>query len=282
LPRQVPPLVASHMLMPTARNKMHNAIIKHQNFGEEWTEVTTAPLEAEQICRNWKRLDEMLDGAALSEREISVIVQGERFKFGIVTGRVPADRMLNFLKAYEWRRDVPNRLQREIEFLQGTGENSPGIDDWLFLAPQKANHQVGLPISREKFSVFQRSQNSEDGRFKAYTEFRHRALAEYCTLGRLKNGGDRTVVVEAGNISDISRGRQGVLLFYTVEPTKGEKRLQPGFALFFPGNGIRAPITFCLAFEVGSLVNKTASRPGRLSFRAQLVFARSCGSMEPE
>ena len=64
-PLQVPPLVPSHMLRPTAKNRMYNAVVTYRNFGGQLSESTLAPSKPEQKRLNHEALTKVLDKADL-------------------------------------------------------------------------------------------------------------------------------------------------------------------------------------------------------------------------
>ena len=120
-PIQIPPLVPSHMLRPTSRNKMYNAEIKSQNFACAWKERVLPIDTAEGRASNAELVRQLMAKYALKGA----------YKFGykdvktanevrwdaFITEITPAS-MLQFLRAYQWM-EGKSHLQREIEFLGG-------------------------------------------------------------------------------------------------------------------------------------------------------------------
>src|SRR6185437_4936277 len=63
-PKEVPPMVAaSGSLLPTARNKMFNAVLASKNFGERWSMLTLAPAKPETLEENITALKILLGAA---------------------------------------------------------------------------------------------------------------------------------------------------------------------------------------------------------------------------
>lgn len=239
LPIQVPPLVPAHLLQPTAKNKMYNALIQFQNFGGAWKESTILPTKDKEIVANIgliaKLLPKHLDKGSLSISSPKfgnkVIVQQAQWT-SLSTAQV-----LEFLRAYKWHPDNRGALQREIEFLDS--DQDIGIDSWLFLAiegPAKSAFEK-FKGGNHNFRPFNRSRVDE-GRFKIFSEPKHHLLAEYlCGLGTSSSADVVT--------NKLRSARQGVFIFYPVkEIGYANGPMSPGFALQFPRNSVRVPIRF--------------------------------------
>lgn len=238
-PRQVPPLVSQHMLPPTSPNKMFNARIAFKNLANEWREKTVAPSSISDIKHNEALLRKLVTGTAPKRHNIAVdaLVQGP---FKAITAQLRPDLMLEFLSGYRWLPGFEAAIVEVTEFLRGEGEHDPGIDNWLFFAPQQKSDGDKWECAGEQFGVRERSRIETGGRYKAYSEPDHRRAAEFFAGGlssSISNGG-----------IDLSKSRQGVFLFYPVR--SAEETDNPptmGFSLYFPKNAIKDPIRYTVA-----------------------------------
>ena len=131
-PMQVPPLVASHLpwVPPTARNKMFNALIRFKNLGGQWADPTFAPKERAKRDANAALFTSILDGMEIARYEFGV---GNR-PFSAIAGIAEKADIEQLVREYRWAGDR-RALQRELEFMSGTGSEDPGIDDWVLIAP---------------------------------------------------------------------------------------------------------------------------------------------------
>ena len=75
-PLQVPPLVPSHMLRPTAKNRMYNAVVTYRNFGGQLSKSTLAPSKPEQKRLNHEALTKVLDKADLVASKFEARLNG--------------------------------------------------------------------------------------------------------------------------------------------------------------------------------------------------------------
>ena len=138
-PFQVPPLVMnSHpQLVPAAKNKMFNAVLKSENFGGDWVERTLASDREEDLKFNEDLFIGLIGDSDLKHSELSVTSVGERSAFKAFYGVVGHGRMLEVLDAYRWAEPYGTSLLRlESEFLHGASIGDPQIDDWILLMPQ--------------------------------------------------------------------------------------------------------------------------------------------------
>jgi hypothetical protein len=242
LPINVPPLVPAHRLMPTSKNKMFNAKVRFENFAAESSESTLAPSDAKSIKHNWDRFNELLAGVFLNRRGISFEVDGKPFDFDVLTGVLDKKHVINFLKGYRWSNDQ-TPIQRVIEFLEGTGEHDPEIDQWLFLAPQQKGLVGRGDIAGEKFSVFKRKRLAS-GRMSIYSEPPHKILAEFASLKKRKDETKPPIKNLSKSGSELYSPRQAVFLYYTIEPKSDDKDRFPAFVLQYPNNSIETQIQF--------------------------------------
>ena len=138
MPRQVPPLVPSHMLRPTAKNKMFNSRLVFENFVGKRSEKGSTPntskgrtanaLAMKQLIANAERIGAVDLNYRLKDKE-------NWLKNPVEMWRTSKDELVQFMKAYVWY-DNEKYFQRQIEFLNGTGKNDPEVDEVLIIAPQ--------------------------------------------------------------------------------------------------------------------------------------------------
>ena len=230
-PRQIPPLVHSHLpwLRPVAGNKRYNAVIREMDFRGRWSEPTVAPVESERskLRRNLDRFAALMAGADLVIADLSTGQETARCIYGVATNEAVTD----VFRAYEWAGTL-RPLQLQIEYLSGQGEVKAAVEDWALIAPQLKR---GAPqgwhwdaVDR-RFDVKRRSRLGD--RIKAYSEPEHRAIAEHIT-------GLTPAAVPNAELDALAGPGRGVVLVY---PVWTEDRLPDpfypvaGFAVLFPG-----------------------------------------------
>jgi hypothetical protein len=214
-PKQVPPLVPSHLLMPSARNKMFNAKVHFENYGNKWVERVLAPYEKELKKANGVALRKLLDeGKDLGEIEFSLRDPNQEAKKRIEWSgevfRVTNDEMVEFLKAYKWMGNKP-LLQRPIEFLTGSENGDPGVREWIVIGPRRQKDTMGMWLPGDRFRLMKRSRlgGEETSSFKAFSERRHRLVARY--LSGLDGKDDEAVTANQFRGTDV-----GVAVVYHV------------------------------------------------------------------
>ena len=238
-PKQVPPLVPSHMLPPTSRNKMYNAVLEFENFGGRWFESTVAPDSGDDLIENQQLMKALLESTSLKKLPIFLSRDGKEESFEALSGPLQSAKVIAFLDGYRWLPDFPSTLARVLEFLNGKGGN-PNIDSWLLLAPQPKTPK-GDPwvVASSSFAIRTRNRVGTGLRYAAYSEPSHRAAAE--RLANLNEG-------SLGHAADQKRNkRQGIVLFYPV--LSSEERAEHAtptmaFALLFPANSIPNKVTY--------------------------------------
>lgn len=248
LPIQVPPLVPCHLLQPTSKNKMYNAVIEFQNFSGEWKEPTLAPSENSEIVANQKLLEKMLKNSGVLTRgtlSLSTAATGarpaERIDLASQWVTVSLQQMLSFLENYRWLTEQRGVLQREIDFLKS--QEQTGVESWLFLCVDGPASSKPFGIAGEKFLPFNRSRVGSSGRFNVYSEPKHHTLARH--LCRLDNSTSENDVTK--NLRD---AKQGIFVFYPTRDKGNPSATEtPGFALQFPANSIEIPIRFGVRVE---------------------------------
>jgi len=243
-PAQVPPLVASHLLPPTARNKMFNAKIASENFGGRRVERTLAPYAIADIRYNIEIFKTLLGKVSLERTRVGVEGSDGR-DFNAILGNTNNTSVISFLEKYRWQtRKQP--MDRIVDFLKGK-HGETGIEEWLILAPQMARPTTTWRFLDLDWSVFHRARVDTEGRYHVYSEPWHSRVARYlCSLDE----GEAINETTAG----LRKGKQGVMLVYPVRDNchdpktfgrgKGDQYVNIGFALLFPTNEISAPIRF--------------------------------------
>jgi hypothetical protein len=241
-PMQVPPLVASHLewVPPTARNKMFNALIRFKNLGGKWSEPTLAPEETERAKRasNEVLMRSLVERIDFRKEELRV---GNR-PFEARIGMASPEDIRKVLEDYEWTNGFQS-VQRELEFMNGSGDKDPGIKEWLVVAPQLATPGEDRlwEAGGHKFSVKYRARVGT--RVGVYTEPHHKQAAQ--AIIALEPQPDANEVLQGYR----SPGR-GVFLFYPVTHQADRKSKDiptMGFALLFPRNRISSPVVFGVA-----------------------------------
>lgn len=242
-PRDIPPLVPMHMLKPTSPNKMYNVAVTFRNFGGRLSESTFAPADAADALKNQNALAALLVDRPIEVVELAATVDGKRQRVVANTATLTPGEMLDFLKGYIWfdkkdRKHATSPMLEQIDFLRGEGAKSPGIDDWLLIAPK-----VKAPVGRWKcdgtdFDVVHRTRNGP--RLTTFNDPDHRRMGEHVT-------GIKTWENPSEDLKALTRPRRAVALLYMITDVKGGRvkpPYTPGLTLLFPSNNIQSPLTF--------------------------------------
>jgi hypothetical protein len=242
LPSQIPPLVPSHMLRPTAPNKMYNAVVTYNNFGGRLSESTFAPTEIDDIKFNNSELERMIGSAKASTVEL--IAKNGDLEADVV--EISPKALIRFLENYRWynskeRSKVSNPMQLQIEFLKKSGAQDPGIDHWLLLGPHIKQPRAHRPLAGKNFHVVNRTRQSEN-RFNTYNDPIHRDFAKHIS-------GQDLLAEPNDALEALRKPKRGVIIYYPITETpkvKGTAKgpFTVGFTLLFPRNTIRTPIKF--------------------------------------
>jgi hypothetical protein len=246
-PKQVPPLVPQHLLQPSAKNKMYNAVLRFQNYGESWSESTLTPNSRPKLADNARRFRAMLEAHGLSRGSFGVPDpdSGSLPRWEGFSVTVEPKAMLDLLDGLEWA-DGAAAYVHEREFLRGTSDKDPGVKRWVVLIPQKSEDAVAYWPCTERLKVFRRARTQDargNLRFNVFSEPRHRLAAEVVAGVRDSTGATEDTIA-------LHKPRTAVMLLYpTVEVMPrpialddGEVAL--GFALYFPANDIKEPLVF--------------------------------------
>jgi hypothetical protein len=241
-PRQVPPLVAQHLLQPAAKNKMYNAIIRFQNFGGEFSEPTRLPQSSavKDVKHNAEQMRKLLAGVDLKLQDLGAgDSQGRTQKMYV--GEVKPSAVVDWISDLRWA-DKATGYVLEKEYLLGTGRHDPGIARWLFISPQVGD-DIAYWSCGQPMRVVRRSR-VDGARFKVFTEPRHRAVADAIS-------GIRKFSWVSAQTAQLVVPGTAVLLFYPVvtEVPKVRRVVEDhevsiGTALHFPPNRIQEPLVF--------------------------------------
>jgi len=234
-PKQIPPLVPSHMLQPSARNKMYNATLVFMNFGGSHKERTVASTMLSIKSGNAAAMKTLLVEANMSDG----VLDGDGCKpFHAMAGVVSNAEMLNFLAVFRY--GTADGDQRELvlvrEFLAGK-HGDPDIDDWALIVPMLKNS--GKPDWKvPDVGTFKiRKRHRTDTRYGVFTEPNHVHAARM--IAGLTDGSPSNPFTRK-----LAHQRRGVMLFYPVlaDHEKGIPTI--GFSLDFPANNIPKVIRY--------------------------------------
>jgi hypothetical protein len=245
-PKQIPPLVPSHMLQPSARNKMYNAKLTFLNFGGQEVQRTSAPMEPGARKDNSESMRWLISrGSAVRGVRIRLasVAKPIDFEAQYVELR-PAD-VLAFLKDYKWQPtdaevEGKDKWSLVLEFLRKS-HGDPEIDQWLLLSPKRADEPAGTwKADGIAFPVRRRSRTPDAKRYLVYSEPIHVTAAKYFASveeGRPLNSETR----------HLRKPKQGVMLFYPVlSPAEEKSKMVAtmGFVLLLPPNAISRKIAY--------------------------------------
>lgn len=265
-PKQVPPLVYnSHpQLIPAAKNKMFNAVLKSENIGGEWVERTQASDIDTDLMHNEQLFLPLLTQGDVRRSQLTVQADGLKTTTDAYWTIVPHQDMIQVLDAYRWAEPVRHSvLAVELDFFKGRGTSDPQIDDWIILLPQlKTNVRTPWEVAGRIFTTVERSRVGGFGRFKAYSDPGHRRVAEVLT-GKLS--GDALDV--DGKAIEMSR-RRGAILLYAVWPKETEEpepvRPTMGFAILPPQNDLPKQAQFTVRvkkFQADPVIDAASAKP---------------------
>lgn len=238
-PRDIPPLVASHLdwVRPTSRNKMYNATIDFRNFGGRPSEHRLAPTSDDDIKFNERLFRQLLENVELEELDLEV----DDAKVQALVGLASNDAVRSVLERYRWH-EKRKLLAPELEFLSGTQGEDPEIDDWAIIVPQlqRSGTEAEWKVAGRQLSVHLRNRFQATNLVNAYSGPDDRKVAAVMTLAA------EAVKVNPA-LAALRRERRGALLLYPIAHTKKViKEWTPtiGFTLAFPPNHIRRQIGF--------------------------------------
>jgi hypothetical protein len=246
-PKQTPPLVPAHLLPPTSRTKMFNAVQTFVNFGGETVERTATATDGPRPRQNVKLLSDLLRGTKPESCNIALSVDGVASSFEAVTATQSNRQVAVFLERFNWEGGVPPRDWTLVtEFVNGK-HGDPEIDSWLVMAPQRKSDPYGaIEIEGQRLRIKQRGRTGN--RFLVFTEPEHVRVAKWIAGVASGNAGNATT-------EKLAAPKRAVMLVYPVIPTKDpppDAVPSIGIALYFPKNKIRRQVLFSV---------RDASRP---------------------
>jgi hypothetical protein len=238
-PRDIPPLVASHLdwIRPTSKNKMYNARIEFRNFGGRVIEHRLTPTGDADISFNEGLFRRLIEANPITYSEL-VSDENRVRSYNAVVAHA---ELVQTLEKYRWL-DGRKLLAAEIEFLQGK-HGDPEIDDWAVLAPQLESEGAGVAwdVAGNELSVHLRRRDGNTKLVNAYAGPEDRKIASIIA-GTDANSGARS-----GELQQLCQPRRAVLLLYPITHTKQPSspwKPTMGFTLVLPPNRLRKQIGF--------------------------------------
>jgi hypothetical protein len=243
-PRQVPPLVPSHVLLPTARNKMYNATILFVNFGGEQKQSTVASTDPDIKSLNAAAMRVLLKTAPVKEGIVHAIGNGTQIKFKAFAGLTSSEEMISFLRKYKFGEAPSDQGQLFLirEFLAGM-HGDPKIRQWAIIAPQFTDENEGkvwLVDGVGRFSSRRRERVGDaQRRYNVFTESLHVDVAKMITgiSADLHPGNEFTK-------SLVGDGHAVLLLYPVCSRAEAGETPTMGFSLIFPKNRISRRIRY--------------------------------------
>ncbi len=234
-PIQVPPLVPMGMLIPTQKNKMYNAQIQMENYGGKTAESGRVSFKGPDREGNVHALEALIDQITGSDEDLSgKTADGTKRSLRGRIYQVDSSRFVGFLKEYVWGTSE-SQFSSVINFLLGTGDESPGVDKWLIALLGKPAAHAKWKLGAHEVGAFNRG--VVDDRFKVFSEARHRDIASHLT-------GNSILLDPSESLRRSTSGRQGVCLVYPTVPNDfqgaqvTDKQINLGLSLTFPKNRI--------------------------------------------
>jgi len=238
-PRQVPPLVmnSNPQLVPVAKSRMFNAVLKSKNFGGEWVERTLCSDITADLGHNEALFGDLIRTADLRRDDFTIQQDGQQKSAPGYAGVVDHAAVIDTLSNYRWAEpNTSSLLTLELEFLRGTSSlGDPQIDDWVLYLPQVTTKRMAWQVAGLTLASVERSRVDNAGRFKAFTEPRHRRVAAVLT------GQAEGTLVDPGAQALVADARRGALVLYPVYPFRDAEPDWPeipamGFAFLPPAN----------------------------------------------
>ncbi|WP_426270496.1 Z1 domain-containing protein [Dyella kyungheensis] len=240
-PIQVPPLVPMGMLIPTQKNKMYNAQIQMENYGERTAESGRVSFNGSDRALNVTKLGEMLAEFAGHDEDMSGKSK-DRTKRSLRAKihLVDAERFVRFLQGYVWG-TRESQFSPVINFLQGTADESPEIDAWLIALLGKPSAATKWKFGPHEIGVFNRAVVGD--RYRVFSEARHRDIASHLA-------GISVLSEPNESLRRFTKSRQGVCLIYPTVPNEfnaveaTDREITLGLSLTFPKNHIPQKINW--------------------------------------
>ncbi|KEO90038.1 hypothetical protein EH32_03360 [Erythrobacter litoralis] len=205
-PKQIPPLVSSHLLLPTAKNKMFNAKLEYENLGGRYLEKGVAPKIGSSQKNNFESFVNFLETCDFGEGKRNLEFDGSAFDAYVAIS--PKTYVIELLRSLQWPSTSQSPVGALIEFLEGRIID-PEIDDIAIIVPQLVRSPQGnIDIGGHSFSVAHRAR-VDATRYGVFSEPRHRPVANYISGGKADG--------EAGDlVKALKKPRRGAMLIYPV------------------------------------------------------------------
>jgi hypothetical protein len=232
-PRQIPPLVIQHAVdVPvTARNKMFNAVLTRRDLTGEWEEKLLAPTEAGDVKWNIGLLRTLLTRSE-GGQPVDVAFRSEADKARRLKARfwsARCDDVNQFLSDYRWS-VVPASFDLLKRFSMEKSADGT-FPDWCVMLPQTVKGEAA-PYDLESVGPLTTVARSRtiDGRFKAYSEPRHRETAE--AIAKVT----KPTTLAAGLLAELRAPRPVLVVYLVRAADSGIGAPSVGFGVQFPGS----------------------------------------------
>jgi len=233
-PIDIPPLIeVTGDLMPTAKNKMWNAVLESKNFGDHTSTPTLAPV-GDSIARNDRLARDLWE--KLAKKQGPLDLGGGDVLINAVFGLAETAHITSFLDEYNWLDDKqPTEVRLLIEFLSKADH---GIRDFAVIAPQRAV-SFGEPwhnqLSVKKRTRLKGNRGNEVRGFKVIGESKHRTLAR--TIAMQGEGSGPKIAAPNDATLKLKRKGRAVLLFYPIRE-QADSKVSIGFEIIIPPNDL--------------------------------------------
>ena len=200
-PEQIPPLVASHMLRPTAAAKMYNAVLTERRSNVKEPSMGYPSLrDRSALAANVQACKPLLEAAKTEIRFPNRGLDGSPGKGGFLAkaGYVSHKTMLDVLAKLKWAHE--DTFSADVAWMSSLGPEY--ISNWRVIMPQVGDHRTATLAGCGPFKLVGRTAN--DHRIRGNSTESHRGSVE-------------EVAQADGSLTG------GVLLYPMVEAKKGEK-----------------------------------------------------------
>jgi hypothetical protein len=153
-------------MMPAARNKMFNAILREAALNDEWREKTDVPDNDAALKTNWGLL-----GTLVGKNLKPITLAKQDF----LVAHVKREEVVAFLKDLKWRDDRVI-LVAEREFI---ASNKSAAKSWAVLFPL-LEERGAVKLGSQPLSIHMRSRRN--GTFKAFSGMQQREAARAASL----------------------------------------------------------------------------------------------------
>jgi hypothetical protein len=170
-PAEIPPLVASHMLRPTAAVKMYNAqLTERRSLGKEPSSGYPAKKD-KRLAENIKAVLPLMDAVTTSVQILPGDVMTYRgMAFRSKCGVISHAGLLGVLTKLQWANEESFRA--DLTWLTRLGPKE--IDEWVVVLPQPKAGRTASFHGRGPFGLHGRTCTETDGRIRGNSESKHR------------------------------------------------------------------------------------------------------------